>query len=623
MNRNIFYCNNFIYLIFIAIGLFALTNCNKNKLEAPENTDWKSEESSSKLVSKEINYLRMNIKRQYSTNPDSAIYYYDRIIDLYHKEQMSYNEFDANLKLSELYSFRKGEAVKAISYYNKALKIMIMHEKFENENPYFHIDMGNMFYANKLFPQAKKSYLRAIRIARKQNNNFAISVGQNNIGILFRASGEYDSACVYFHKALVIRKKIIPLYEAQNYLYLAKVFAFKGLPDSILLYRSLGLEAMKRQASTTIDTTIITVSASKALTQDMYVYDANIMAIYYKDIQNYSKSIYYYKLTWQRSKELKDDMTTISCLLEISKLYVLIHDIKHAIKYAESTYQMALEIRSQDYVVNSTRLLSQLYDKTNNIAKANYYLTQNLNFTDSLDKSLVSVQKEADEILLITAQAEESLRSYLYKERDEGKIIKSQFFWIITEFILLIVLCLLVIYIYQKKRKLKIEHLKQVNMILRGLEKEEKNKGMKLSTDQIETVNKMENQLVILFDDEKIYTQKNLSLSDVARMLGTNITYLSQYINNNLNTTYNDYVNSYRIKDACRIFQNNTSLKYSIDQVSDMVGFGSRTTFYSTFKKMTGVTPAFFQKNVMTKEQLLDIDLNDMHGHSKVDAKLY
>ena len=81
-------------------------------------------------------------------------------------------------------------------------------------------------------------------------------------------------------------------------------------------------------------------------------------------------------------------------------------------------------------------------------------------------------------------------------------------------------------------------------------------------------------------------------------MLDTNVNYLSQYINNQLQTNFNDYINSYRVKEACRIFKNDTIMKFTVDQVADMVGFSSRSTFYTTFKKFTGITPAFFQKNV-------------------------
>jgi len=592
----------------VSICLLLLASCTSNNINDQKNTHWKSETASSEAGYQKIDYLKTAIKRLYSTNPDSAIFYYQRIINLYHKERMPYNEFDANLKLSELISFRKCDAVKAISYYNRALEIMIQYEEFENNNPYFYIDMGNMFYTNKLFPQAKKSYMRAINIAHEHKNNFAASVGQNNIGILFRTTGKYDSASIYFHRALLIRKKIIPLYEAQNYYYLAKLFAFKKVPDSILLYRNLGLEAIKRQTSTKIDTMIITTSASKALTQDMYVYDANILAIYYNNIKIYSLSIYYYKLALQRSKELMDDITSISYLFEIAKLYVTIQDDKNALEYAESTYHTALRFNNQEYVVKSTNLLSQLYNNNNNNSKANYYLRQNLNFIDSLDNSSVSLQRETDKILLITTQAEESLRTRLYNEKNGGKLIKLNFISLLIQSLLLISLCFPVIYIYRKRKNRKIKDLQQVNMSFANIEKERKN-----GSEHTSVINMLDKQLTILFDQEKIYTKKNLSLSDVAKILETNTTYLSQYINNNLNTNFNDYVNSYRVKDACNIFKNNSSLKYSIDQVSDMVGFGSRTTFYSTFKRLTGVTPAFFQKSVIeNKEQSLDTDLNDI-----------
>jgi len=295
-------------------------------------------------------------------------------------------------------------------------------------------------------------------------------------------------------------------------------------------------------------------------------------------------------------------------LFEIAKLYVTIQDDKNALEYAESTYHTALRFNNQEYVVKSTNLLSQLYNNNNNSWKANYYLRQNLNFVDSLDISSVSLQRETDKILLITTQAEESLRTRLYNEKNGSKLAKFKFFSILIISLLLLSICLVTFYIYRKRKNRKIKDQEQVDMSFANIEKERKN-----GSEHTSVINMLDKQLAMLFDQEKIYTKKNLTLSDVAKILETNTTYLSQYINNNLNTNFNDYVNSYRVKAACNIFKNNSSLKYSIDQVSDMVGFGSRTTFYNAFKKMTGVTPAFFQKSVMeNKAKSLYTDLNNI-----------
>ena len=110
----------------------------------------------------------------------------------------------------------------------------------------------------------------------------------------------------------------------------------------------------------------------------------------------------------------------------------------------------------------------------------------------------------------------------------------------------------------------------------------------------------LEERLAILMTADKIFVQKNLSLAILSSMLHTNINYLSQVINNRLNTNFNDYINSYRIKEACALLQQNDSEKHTVEYVGDQVGFSSRSTFYFCFKKFTGVSPALFQKN-MTK----------------------
>jgi YesN/AraC family two-component response regulator len=108
----------------------------------------------------------------------------------------------------------------------------------------------------------------------------------------------------------------------------------------------------------------------------------------------------------------------------------------------------------------------------------------------------------------------------------------------------------------------------------------------------------MSEQLHLLMNNQKPYINPGLTLVELASMLGTNTAYLSQCINQTMKCNFHDYINSLRIKQACRIFQSETVRNLSIDQVADQVGFTSRSTFYFAFKKFTGITPAFYQKNV-------------------------
>lgn len=106
----------------------------------------------------------------------------------------------------------------------------------------------------------------------------------------------------------------------------------------------------------------------------------------------------------------------------------------------------------------------------------------------------------------------------------------------------------------------------------------------------------LEQRLATLMNVEKIYIQKNLSLDILSGMLHTNKNYLSQVINNRFHTNFNNYVNSYRVKEACTLLKQNNSEKHSVEYVGDCVGFSSRSTYFYCFKKFTGVSPVRFQK---------------------------
>ena len=129
-----------------------------------------------------------------------------------------------------------------------------------------------------------------------------------------------------------------------------------------------------------------------------------------------------------------------------------------------------------------------------------------------------------------------------------------------------------------------------------------KNKALISMTNKEKYINKIDEKLVkeikeqinLLFETRKIYTNPDLTLSILAKELSIRPQLLSQFINDNLNKSFTLFINEYRIDEAKRLLKKSTQFK--IDAVGFESGFNSSSTFYSSFKKITGKTPSNYQK---------------------------
>jgi AraC-like DNA-binding protein len=92
-----------------------------------------------------------------------------------------------------------------------------------------------------------------------------------------------------------------------------------------------------------------------------------------------------------------------------------------------------------------------------------------------------------------------------------------------------------------------------------------------------------------LMDEQKPFLNSNLKVADVARMLGTNSAYVSNCINSQKGYTFNQYVNVYRIEHAKRLLRHSPDKK--VVEVWSVSGFNTETSFFRTFKLLTGQTP--------------------------------
>nr|WP_315155341.1 helix-turn-helix domain-containing protein [uncultured Flavobacterium sp.] len=129
-----------------------------------------------------------------------------------------------------------------------------------------------------------------------------------------------------------------------------------------------------------------------------------------------------------------------------------------------------------------------------------------------------------------------------------------------------------------------------------------KNKTLISVINKEKYINKIDEKLVkeiqgkinTLFETRKIYTNPDLTLSILAKELNIRPQLLSQFINDNLNKSFTQFINEYRIDEAKRLLKESTQFK--IDAIGFESGFNSSSTFYSSFKKITGTTPSNYQK---------------------------
>jgi YesN/AraC family two-component response regulator len=109
------------------------------------------------------------------------------------------------------------------------------------------------------------------------------------------------------------------------------------------------------------------------------------------------------------------------------------------------------------------------------------------------------------------------------------------------------------------------------------------------------------NNILSIMEDKTIIFNPKFTIDTLAGLIHQNHKYISEVINTSFNKNFRSFLNSYRIKEAQRLFLEKDTEKYTIEFVSQSVGFKSRSSFREIFKEITGVNPAFYIKSL--KEQ--------------------
>jgi AraC-like DNA-binding protein len=111
---------------------------------------------------------------------------------------------------------------------------------------------------------------------------------------------------------------------------------------------------------------------------------------------------------------------------------------------------------------------------------------------------------------------------------------------------------------------------------------------------------KILDNIILEFETRHYFSDNLASLSDLAKRIGESPHHVSQVINEKLNNSFFELLASYRVEEAKKILSDDKKNKLTVEEISEMVGYNSKTAFNNVFKKLTGKTPSEFRKSLIS-----------------------
>ncbi|MFH1198160.1 MAG: helix-turn-helix domain-containing protein [bacterium] len=106
-------------------------------------------------------------------------------------------------------------------------------------------------------------------------------------------------------------------------------------------------------------------------------------------------------------------------------------------------------------------------------------------------------------------------------------------------------------------------------------------------------------QLENLMKKEKLHHESDISCGRLSLALSVNQNHLSQVINERFGKNFFEYINSYRIEEAKLLLISKEAKDWTILAIAFEVGFQSKSTFNSVFKKITKMTPSQYREKYL------------------------
>ena len=297
----------------------------------------------------------------------------------------------------------------------------------------------------------------------------------------------------------------------------------------------------------------------------------------------------------------------------IAEWYLAQHQDENYINTLKTIEQQSIESKNIAALLSNYKNFSDFYAERGNEQLAKHYHLLYLEGKDELVnknklgnanqvKFLYELNKKNDEVLA-TAQ----------REHTKGRVMWGA---LVFSLVLLIVLALLWLNYRRVQERNRQLYNKSLEMLRADEEKRELIEQLQLSmpaedvspyapSEGLQREGKLSaarqsdilhRVFMVMETSDEIYSP-DFSLPRLAELVGDTRNNVSEAINQRYQGNFNALVNEYRVKEACRRINDRTQWSdYTLEAIGQSVGFKSRSTFWTVFKDIIGLTPGAYQQ---------------------------
>jgi len=103
-------------------------------------------------------------------------------------------------------------------------------------------------------------------------------------------------------------------------------------------------------------------------------------------------------------------------------------------------------------------------------------------------------------------------------------------------------------------------------------------------------------------ETEKLFTNRALNLRNLSTILEIKEKELSKLINEHSKTNFYQFINGFRVKEFKILLASPKAKQLSILGIAEEAGFSSKSTFYTAFKTIEGITPKQYEMSLKKSE---------------------